>query len=382
MKIILNAAPLRHDLTGIGTYTLRLAQGLEEHPDVARVVYFSRLRFTRSRPGVGGASRGKDFKAWFRNFPIADRAYSSVRNTCFRFQGALTGASLYHETNYLLMPFSGPSVATIYDISCLRYPQFHPKDRVHRMEAGMPGTLKRAAHLITISEFVRREIIETLGVSPNRVTAIHLGVDPVFRARPRSECEPVLLRHGLTGVDYLLTVGALEPRKNLPGLLAAYSRLPIGLRDKFPLVLVGPRGWLTDSLDKCLQPLLRRGQVRWLGYVSRDDLPYIYSAARAFAFPSFYEGFGLPPLEAMACGIPVLVSDRAALSEIVGTVGLRVAPDDIAQMSVCLERILTDEDLRRTAAHDGPRRAAQFSWGKFVDRTVDVYRKVLAGQLA
>ena len=371
---------LRQALTGIGYYTQRLGMGLEKHPDIDGVFYFERFSWSRGQPRqIRRSPLEEKAKIQARRLPLITDFYHGLRRACFRLTSGRSGAAVYHEPNYLLMPFNGPSIATIHDLSYLHYPQFHPKERIRRMEKGMPETLKRADHLITVSEFVRAEVIALLGVNAEKITAISEGADESFRVRRLDECGPVLSRYDLTGVKYLLTVGTLEPRKNLLGLIAAYSRLSEKTQSEHPLVVVGMKGWLSDALERQIEPLERRGRVRRLGYVPSEDLPFVYGAAYAFAFPSFYEGFGLPPLEAMACGVPVLISNRSSLPEVAGDVALQVDPEDVEAMTRGLERLLTDSVFRARAAQAGPRRAAEFTWERCVNRTVGVYRQVLGG---
>ncbi len=377
MEVILNAVLLRGRLTGIGQYTLRLAEGLERHPDVSLVRYFQLFWFGSSIPSSLPDRGWEPVRNRAKKVPFVLPIFSSVRGLCFRALSAWNGPAVYHEPNYLLLPYNGPTVATIHDLSYLHYPQYHPIERVRRMERGMPLTLARAGHLVTDSEFVRSEIISRFGVAPERVTAIPLGVEPVYRPRTMEECGVVLRRYRLEGGRYLLSVSALEPRKNLEGLVDAYSRLPSEIRKRFPLVLTGPKGWLSESLEERVAPLAQSGEVIQTGFVSAEDLPFLYSAAAGFASPSFYEGFGLPVLEAMASGTPVLTSSRGSLPEVAGDVGLLVDPEDVPAMTAGLERLLTDETFRERARREGPRRAAGFTWGKCVDRTVDVYRKVV-----
>ena len=382
MNVILNSAPLRRPLTGIGRYTSELAQGLEAHRDIERVLHFLRFGFADARPvppNAGGAV-AMGWPGWIKRLPLADRTYNALRGASFALQvrrRAPAGA-VYHEPNYLLMPYDGPTVVTIHDLSHLRYPQFHPKERVLRLERGLPGTLARASHVLTVSEFVRREIISVLGVAPERVTAIPLAADGTFHPRPRTECEEALRRYGLAGTEYLLSVATLEPRKNVQGLVEAHGRLPQALRARFPLAIAGPKGWLTGEMERRLSAPLRRGEVRLLGYVSSPELPLLYAAAAGFAFPSFYEGFGLPVVEALASGVPVLASDRASLPEVLGDAGLQVDPESVEAMTAGLERLLADEEFRKNSRESGPLQARRFSWPAFVDRTVEVYRRVAA----
>ncbi len=377
MNVILDAVLLRRRLTGIGHYIRRLAEGLERHPDVSRVRYFFTFRFGSSIPAARTDGKWEPMRNSARELPFVGPLYGAARGICFRALSAWGGAAVYHEPNYLLLPYSGPTVATIHDLSYLHYPQYHPIERVRRLERGLPRTMARAGHLVTDSEFVRSEIVSRFGVAPGRVTAIPLGVEPNFHPRTMEECGAVLRRYGLEGGRYLLSVSALEPRKNLEGLVDAYSRLPSEIRKRFPLVLTGPKGWLSESLEERVAPLARSGEVIQTGFVSAEDLPFLYSASAGFASPSFYEGFGLPVLEAMASGTPVMTSDRGSLPEVAGDVGLLVDPEDVPAMTAGLERLLTDETFRERARREGPRRAAGFTWEKCVDRTVGVYRRVM-----
>lgn len=364
-------------LTGIGRYALYLALGLRQHDAVQDTRFFSGYRWIDD---PGQAQQANRLLAAMRHYvpfkSLALTVYFQARQAIFKQRTRKLKSYLLHTPNYLLFPHDGPSVATIHDLSYIHFPQFHPQERIQIMNREMPKTLKLANHFITDSEFVRQEVIAHYGLSPETVTAVPLGVDPVFRPRCREETLSVLLRYGIADKPYLLVVGTLEPRKNLARLLVAYANLPKTLRDTYPIVIVGVKGWLTDDIERVAAPLENAGHVRRLGYVSGEDLPSIYAAAHAFAFPSIYEGFGLPPLEAMASGIPVLVSDVSSMPEVVGGAGLLVAPDDVDQLTYNVERLLVDADFRRRARLDGISRAAGFTWQRCVDQTVDVYSKV------
>ena len=190
---------------------------------------------------------------------------------------------------------------------------------------------------------------------------------------------PILRRHALVADHYLLAIGTLEPRKNLISALKAYSLLSDNLRDRYPLVIGGMRGWLTDDLDRAIDPMIRKGQVRLLGFVPDSDLNALYSGARAFIYPSLYEGFGLPPLEAMASGTPVITSNRASLPEVVGDAGIQVEPLDIDQLSQAMQLLLEDDNLHRVLQQRGLERASRFTWEDTALKTYEVFRSV-AGQ--
>jgi glycosyltransferase involved in cell wall biosynthesis len=286
---------------------------------------------------------------------------------------------LLHVPNFILPPCANPTVVTLHDLSHLHYPQFHPRERIVYLERYLPQTLQQATRLIAVSEFVRQEIITLLGVAAERIVSVHNGVDPAFRPYSSIELAPVLSRHGLQAGSYLLAVATLEPRKNLGRLAEAYGGLPATLRQRYPLVLVGASGWLTETLERQLAPLERSGQLRRLGYVPQEELPLIYSGAHAFAYPSLYEGFGLPVLEAMSCGIPVLTTDRASLPEVAGDAALLVNPEDVDAITAGLERLLTDHEWRTEAIQRGLQQAGRFSWVRCIQETIAVYQQALTG---
>jgi alpha-1,3-rhamnosyl/mannosyltransferase len=316
-------------------------------------------------------------RSQLRRVPAAYQLRTLVTN--YKFKRAIkqtsNGDALYHEPNYILKPFSGCSITTIHDLSHIHYPQYHPKERVRFLERELPRTLQRADHIVTDSEFIRNEVIEILGVDAQRVTAIPLGVGGYFHPRSSEEVGSVLDSYRLNYGEYLLTVATLEPRKNLDGLLDAFLRLPEPLRKRYPLIFVGGHGWQSHRLDQRLTDLELKGEVRRLGYVADEHLPALYSGARGFVFPSFYEGFGLPPLEAMASGVPVLTADNSAMAEVVGQAGILIDAENNDDLLVGLERLLTDEKFRQCAVEDGLEQAQKFSWPGCVEKTVKLYKK-------
>jgi len=384
MQVILGGDALRPPLTGIGHYTRALATGLPNDHRIDDVRCFCEGRFVeaqslfRQPEGAGataGTSRGQ-LRAFIRKIPGAYSLRTKMRNALFANQlNRFDGQALYHEPNYILKPFKGCCITTIHDLSHLHYPEFHPVERVRYLEQELPRTLERANHVVTDCEFIRREVIELLGVAAENVTAVPLGVDERFHPREGEQLEKVLADYGLQP-GYLLAVATLEPRKNLAGLLHAYEGLPAALRRRFPLVLVGGRGWHCQELEQKIERLVRRGEGCHLGYVPTEHLPVIYSGAAAFAFPSFYEGFGLPPLEAMASGVPVLISDNSAMAEVVGEAGLLVSAEDPEQIRKSLQELLEDDGLRQTLRKQGLQRSQQYRWPVCIEQTVDVYQRV------
>ena len=289
-----------------------------------------------------------------------------------------SGASLYHEPNFVLRPFDGPTVASIHDLSIYRYPEYHPKERVDYMTRHLPDTFARATRLVTDCETVRQEVIDQLGIAPERVVTIPIGVRAEYHPRDPVTLQPLLAPLGLTPGGYLLAVGTLEPRKNLEGLLNAFEALPEALRRIYPLAVAGGLGWRNEQLVARLDGLAARGLVRRLGYVPAAALPALYAGARGFAFPSFYEGFGLPALEAAASGVPVLSSAGSAMEELLGSDGVLVDPRDTAALTEGLRQVIEDESLQSRARVAASGFGTRYSWRQCVDRTVALYREVLA----
>ena len=385
MKVLLNVDALIPPLTGIGCYTRQLLEGLRHRDELCQLSCFSQSRIVdccfpplSPSPDSAPSYNFATMRSFVRRIPGAYQLRSTILDARFRWElrNRFAGA-VYHEPNYILRPFDGVAITTVHDLSFIRYPKFHPRERVRYMERELPKTLRRAQHIITDCQYIKNELISLLGVAEEKVSAIPLGVDAKYCRRSAAEVQTVLQKYRLCYGRYLLAVATLEPRKNLHGLITAYMCLPTKIRRRFPLVLVGGRGWHCETLEKQIARLEAAGELRRLGYLPEADLPAIYSAAAAFAFPSFYEGFGLPPLEAMASGVPVLTSDNSAMSEVVGSVGILINPEDNDSIHAGLQRLLLDEQWRQQAATQGVVRAAQFTWKSCVDRTLAVYRQSL-----
>lgn len=267
-----------------------------------------------------------------------------------------------------------PVVVTIHDLAYLRYPHVHPRGRRIYLSAFTRFTVRRARAVIAVSEYTRGEIGRLLRVPDERTHVIYEGVDADFCPLPQDQVEAFRRRRGLPE-HYLLYVGNLEPRKNLVRLVQAYA----GLADKggTRLVLAGARGWGYGDLFQAVDQLGLSGRVLFPGFVPREELPLWYNGAQAFVYPSLYEGFGLPPLEAMACGIPVIVSTAASLPEVVGEAGLQVPPEDVQALTAALQRLLTDKDLKASLVERGLAQAQRFTWERMARETANLYRRVL-----
>ncbi|MGQ9584476.1 MAG: glycosyltransferase family 4 protein [Anaerolineae bacterium] len=268
-----------------------------------------------------------------------------------------------------------PFVVTVYDLSFLRFPQaFRAWNRLY-LNWFTRHSARRARRVIAISESTRQDVVRLLGVSADRVDAIPCGVGPEFRQFDPHEVDRFRREKGLPE-RFFLFVGTLEPRKNLPAVFEAMRLLKRGGEPTKPcLVVVGGLGWgYQEALSK-LEELDLEGDVLLTGFVPSEELPWWYNAATALVYPSLYEGFGLPALEAMACGLPVLTSDRGSLPEVVGEAGLLVDPEEPEGLAVAMDRLWREQDLRAHLSAQGLGRARRFSWDHTARLTVQTYER-------
>lgn len=284
----------------------------------------------------------------------------------------LPDAELFHATEHLLLPLrSIPTVLTVHDLIFRHLPEHHKPLNRWYLNLALPLYCRRATHIIAISECTRRDLMAAYDLPPGRITVVHEAADPRFHSQPPEAVDAVRARYGLPE-RYILFVGTVEPRKNLTRLLEAFEAVhSTGLTDG--LVIVGRRGWLYGDFFARLERSPVREAVRFPGYVPDEYLPAIYAGAQALAFPSLYEGFGLPALEAMACGTPVACSDASALPEVAGEAALYFDPRNVASIIDALRGLLDDADLRADLEERGLRRAAKFSWSRVANETRAVY---------
>ena len=284
---------------------------------------------------------------------------------------------LLHSPDFIA-PHGGPwrSIITIHDLTFLRYPKFlTPKSR-HYYNHQIHSSVKRADAILADSNATRSDILELLGVHPEKVTTVHLAADERFH--PQSE-KVVISTHDRLNLPrhYLLFVGTFEPRKNIRSLLHAYADLLSQHSITPPLLLVGKPGWLFDDTDRLLDELGIRDSVLYRSDISPQDLPAIYTGALALILPSHYEGFGLPVLEAMSCGTPTIISDRASLPEIAGDAAIKCDPDKPESITDAMALVLFDSELRTNLSRKGIQRASHFTWATCCAKTLEVYRQVL-----
>ena len=383
MRILFNVdALLSPPLTGVGHYAKQILTGLIGHGGDLDVLCFANMRLAAPPLGEAVVAAPPEVrqvgpvKRAIAAVPGVRRVRHAVRAFQARRQIPDTEGAIYHEPNHVAVPLRCAKVVTIHDLSVLHYPDMHPPERIRYFGKGLVKSAHEAARIITGSSFIKRDIVATLGIDPGKIRVVPYGVAPEFAPLASAEAREALDRYSLQPGGYLLAVGTREPRKNLERLLDAYLSLPNAIRAERPLVLAGPAGWRAEQLEGRLEQAERKGAVRRLGYIPDADRTALYAGAAAFAYPSLYEGFGLPPLEAVACGTPVLTSAHSPMEEVLGDAAVLVDPLDTGSIAAGLARLLADPDAAAEARRRGPARAARFTWASSVEGTIGVYREV------
>jgi glycosyltransferase involved in cell wall biosynthesis len=379
LKVVLSVDPIKFPLTGIGRYTYELARGLQQ-ASLEDLQFLSGSRLQSILPLPDDARPMAKASAWKEQAQKSRLAVALYRVLNPWLKGrALRGLEdhVYHGPNYYLPPFAGRSVVTMHDLSPYLWPQSHPPERVRYMKAEIRLSLKRATALITDTEFTRQEVAKFFAWPLNRIHAVPLASAAEFLPRTEDDLVPVLRPVGLAPCGYTLFTGTVEPRKNILVLLDAYARLPAAMRARWPLVVAGYRGWSSEELHARIEEAQREGWLRYLGFVPHEVLPPLMAGARLFAYPSLYEGFGLPVLEAMASGVPVVCSNASTLPEVAGDAAAFHEPADVDALVKLLQLGLEDEMWRNRARAAGLAQAAKFSWERCTRKTLDVYGAVL-----
>lgn len=391
MNLLLNTESLTPPLTGIGNYTLNLLKQLSASGQIDRLECFSGQHFSSASETLArclapdGRQAGQAevsiilqrsrLRALIRRIPFAYRARAALHNYQLRRREQQRRGFIYHEPNFILKHHAGPSIATIHDLSFLHYPQYHPAERVSWMTSQLPATLERADFLITPSETIRQELIGNLGVAADKVLSIYLGAAECFRPHTEEETAITLQQYGLQHGRYVLFVASLEPRKGVDLLLDAWASLPEPLRRAYPLVLAGAPGWKNQALQARIDCLHASHGLRHLSYVPGAELPALYAGAAAFVYPSIYEGFGLPVLEAMQCGVPVICTAGTSMDEFSAGSVLLCERGSGEHLRLQLQCLLEDDTLRTRIARAGLERAGSFSWQRCAAETLAVYRR-------
>lgn len=393
MKLILNAKALRPPLTGVGNYTYHLLEQFLQGDHVDEVTCFTGRHWlpgaeqlditTRFRSGgeSGSGSRFDGFLSGARDvvsaLPGAQAVFSSLMEKRFERTANAISGGLYHETNYVLMPYAGPCVTTVHDLSYIRFPQYHAAHLVEWLARFLPESLARADRVLTVSNIVREELLQHFNLPEEKVCTVYEGVDPSYRPRTEAQTTDVLSSLGLQHKRYVLLSATLEPRKGIDVLLDAWSQLPQRLRLEYPLILTGSYGWRNELLVKKLAIHMKEGTVRHLGYVPSGLLAVLFSGATVFCYPSVYEGFGLPVLDAMRSGVPVICRAGTSMAEFSDGACLLCDTGEPEELAAHLESLLDSEHNCARWAGRGLHKAAQFSWKRCAQETAAVYQQIV-----
>jgi len=380
MRLAFNATSLLGPLTGLGQYSFHLASELLGREDISVDLFYgafwaSKL-YTPQSPKLTAAlpwlrdqiPYSYELRRWLQNL----RFYGHTHRTRLK-----NKFDAYHEPNIVPLRFDGPTVITVHDLSWIRHPETHPVVRVRAMNRYFEKGLQQADAIIVDSSFVKQELMDVFGTASDSISVIPLGVDPLFRPLESTQTTATLTKYQLQHGKYFVAVGTLEPRKNLSLAITAYLQLPQRIRRLHPLVLIGMKGWHSASLEQKLGALIDAGEVRELGYIPRPELALLMAGALALVYPSVYEGFGLPPLESMACGVPAICANASSLPELVGDAGVLVDPHNDSDLVAAYLRMIEDQQWRSELADRASLRADQYTWSGCADRTLAVYRSVV-----
>jgi glycosyltransferase involved in cell wall biosynthesis len=375
MRIGIDATALPSKPVGAGNYIIQLIRGLARLETGCELVVFT---YPHGRGLIGlPETSGLRWVLLTERSPAQRLIWEQVA-----FPGLVQRAQidLLHSPHYT-RPVSLPcaSVVTFHDMTFFLYPQLHTWARRVFFPLMIRLSARLADVILAVSESTRQDAIRLLGLSPERISVTPLGVSEQYRPMAQPDLLEAVRRRYRLPERFILYVGLVEPRKNLPGLIRAYHSLSASGNLPF-LVIVGQFGWRHTEVIRLVEQLGLHESVLFAGYVAPADLPMVYNLAEVFVYPSTYEGFGLPPLEAMACGTPVITTAVSAMPEHVGDAGVLVPPGDDHELAQALQRVLEDPHLRQELASKGPLRAAQFTWERTSRATLQVYRQVLASR--
>lgn len=369
MKVAYDSRSLSDNIAGIGCYHKYLIDHIKDKDETAILLLCS--------------NKVIKYKESTNIKKVITKNYIMRFNSNIWFQFALpyilkkNKVDLFHGITFLQPMFINvPSVVTVYDTVLKLYPEtMHWKNSLIQ-RALLRTSLLRSFRIIAISENTKRDIIKYFGVEQEKIKVIYLGAGKEFSPQKNEKDKTILDKYNLSP-GYILTVGTLEPRKNLIRLLNAYKML-VANEDSMPnLVMVGGRGWLKEDINKIVDSLGLREKVVFTGYIPDSDLPALYRNAGVFVYPSLYEGFGLPPLEAMACGTPVVASNTSSIPEVVGDAGLLADPYNPAEIARAIAFVLKDNDLSARLERAGLIRSGMFTWDKTAQETIKLYREVI-----
>jgi glycosyltransferase involved in cell wall biosynthesis len=374
MRIALDGIPLAEPKTGIGHYTFELARGLASLAPEYDFELVAHVPIEATVQGAFDESLPANLRAVHAHVNALSRRWWTIGLPLYVQHNGIT---LFHGTNYKIPLWNRcRTIVTIHDLSLLLHGHTHEPELVRRARLRLPATARMASKIITDSESVKREICEHLKVKPEKITVVPLAPRRAFR--PVAHVASAEARRRLdVEENFLLFVGTVEPRKNLLTLVRAFAELTERTTLRPQLVIAGQKGWLTEELFALIEHTGLSPRILFTGYISDEDLAALYSSCRVCVYPSLYEGFGLPPLEAMSCGAPVITSRIPVIMETVGDAARLVAPTDVRELADTIADVCGSEEERARLSSIGRVRAAEFTWERTARLTLDVYREVL-----
>lgn len=361
-------------LDGIGTYSRALWQGLSDITAQLPDVQIKPYAFGRDLPALECGQP----EQLARRFPVHALLSGFLKLPLNNSAAIRKNVDLFHAPDHHIPRIAGvPTVSSVMDVIPMLHPEWIKNDLRSLKSWLFNAAIRQSDHIITISEFSKQDMVEHLGLPPDRISVTPLGVEPVYFERVDAQIRSAVLeKHGLKP-GFFLFIGTLQPRKNLPRILQAFEQLPAEVRKEHPLVIVGRDGWNNEDLLPELHALEARGEGRWLSYLPQSDVMALLQSAAALTFPSLYEGFGLPVIEAFAARCPVIASNSTSLPEVAGDAAWLVDPYEVDSISEAMQALLNQTTLREEKIERGLARAQQYTWHECARQTLDVYRKVL-----
>lgn len=375
MRIILNTSILRAQRAGIGTYTAELATALQRLQTLQPVFFDGRE--TQTTLNYNSSNTRSRWAARLRNMPGAYAMRRQLEQRRFDRAVEQSQPDIYHDPSLWPLQFNGPTVMTVHDLTHIDFAWTQPRMRVREIERKLPRALERVARILVDSQFIANQLQQHYSVSQKKIVVAPLAPVTHCESRRETQVAATLKKFGLRYRHYFLFIGTLEPRKNLLLALRAHAQLPSTIRKHFPLVIAGGEGWQSEDTESALAIANAAGNAHKLGYLECDELADVLAGAKLFVFPSLYEGFGIPVLEAMASGVPVISSNAACLPEVGGDAARYFNPSDQADLTALMTELIDDEIECERLITAGTERAKLFSWEKCAAITVDAYRAAL-----